>query len=137
MDQRADREFGRSIGNLDEIFAFVESFAASTRIVGEDLFALKLATEELFTNMVKYNSSEGDRISISLWRNGSMIGLELRDYRVAPTDPDEWSSADLSDPWHERKIGGMGVHLVRRTMDELEYTYERGTMIVRAHKQVR
>jgi len=129
--------FGRSIDRLGELFSFVEAFAASVSASGDDLYALKLAAEELFTNMIRHNVGGGESITVRLWRNGAVLGLEMRDYHVQVSDPESWIGADLSRSLSEKSIGGLGLHLVRSTMDELVYSYEGDTMIVRAHRQVR
>lgn len=120
----AERQFRRSVASLEAIFAFVREFLSSQGIGEDTAFDVDLILEELFTNMVKYGRGGGPEIAIALDWTDSTLTLRLRDFGVEPFDPTAAPAVDTGRPISERRAGGLGIHLVRRMADRLEYAYE-------------
>ena len=114
---------GRSIGSLGSLFDFVDGFADRYGIPGDAAFDLRLALEELFTNMVKYHPEGGETILVRLEREGSSVRATLQDFEVDSWDVTRAPEPDLETPAEARRPGGMGLHLVRKVTDELRYEY--------------
>ena len=126
MEQKFKREFK----SLDAIFDALGNFMA-TESVGEDAtFAMNLAVEELFTNMVKYNSSGDQDIEITANIDDDVFVIRLIDFDVDPFDPAKLGQVNVQLPLGERKIGGLGLHIVQTIVDKITYEYEEGKMIV-------
>lgn len=53
-----------------------------------------------------------------------------------PFDPTQAREPDITLKASERKVGGMGIHLVRKTMDEVEYQYVRGKNVLTIRKKI-
>jgi anti-sigma regulatory factor (Ser/Thr protein kinase) len=116
--------FKREIGSVSGIHGFVRDFFAREGLDDDHLFAVDLAVEEIFTNMVKYGDG-GDRdIDIDLDRQENHLIIRLTDHDVSPFDPTAADEVDTDQPLEERRIGGLGIHLVRKFMDEIDYAYE-------------
>ncbi len=130
------REFERTIEALDEIFRSVDEFTAEEAIDDDGAFAVKLAIEELFTNMVRHNTGGRDHIAIRLEREGDRLVLNLTDFDVESFDASDIGAVDVRRPLSEREVGGLGVHLVRKLFDELSYQYIDGTLCVTAVKHI-
>jgi len=83
----------------------------------------QLAVEELFTNLVKYSRGGKSDIRIDLARDGGRLIVSLTDFDVEPFDirtvPDAKTDLSLA----ERKPGGLGIHLVKRLVDHIDYEY--------------
>lgn len=109
--------------NLEELRCFVESAASDFGFNDDDSFALKLSTEEICTNIIKYgyeNQNEGV-IHISLTYNGHKAILKISDYgKHFP--PDEADIPDINASMEERKTGGLGLYFVKEFMDNVKYT---------------
>ena len=118
-----NKKFKRSYASLDGIFAFTEDFFATNALDRENLFAVNFAVEELFTNMVKYNADNGQEILLDLQRGDDELTVRLVDFDVEPFDVTRAPAADVDSPLPERKIGGLGLHLVPKIVDSLDYEY--------------
>ena len=125
------RGFRREIDALAEVFRFLEGFVAEAAI-GEDVaFTLKLVAEELFTNMVRHASGGGETIEMSVERSGDALHLELIDTDVEPFDPESVPAPAVEAGIEERRPGGLGLYLVQRMVDDLDYDYEPGSRQMR------
>jgi anti-sigma regulatory factor (Ser/Thr protein kinase) len=118
------RGFDRSIGSLDEVFDFLDHSLSGTEIGERCRMVLHLAVEELFTNMVKYNPGSARQIAIEVGMRNGHAWVELIDPDTDPFDPTTAASVDVSGPIHERKRGGLGLHLVRSMVDDFDYQYQ-------------
>lgn len=119
----AHRMFARSFDSLPAIVAFTENVFASERIDPSLRTVVDLAIEELFTNMVKY--STGSKTDVRIEMTGIDRGVEvtLIDYDVDRFDVTARPDVDVSLPIEQRKPGGLGLHLIRRLLDSIQYDY--------------
>lgn len=130
-----ERQFKREIGSLDEIFDFVDDFTSSHDISEDTAFSLRLVVEELFTNLVRHNVGGRDHIPIRLDKDSNQLTLQLKDFDVEPIATPE-IQVDVRQPLSERKVGGLGIHLVKSVVDTLTYDYKNGTLCVTAIKNM-
>lgn len=125
-----ERRFGRSLEELDALFAFIDEFLAAEGLDPEHSQTLGLVAEELFTNTVKYNRGARDDIALGLSRRDGTVVLRLQDHDVEPFDPTRPASVDLAAHVAEGKPGGLGLHLVRGIAERLEYEYRDRTSTI-------
>ncbi len=97
------------------------------------LSKIVLIIEELYTNSLKYASTES--IEVSLDKKGTEILIEYID-SGPPFNPLKVPPPDLSLPFDERHVGGLGLHLVRHCSDSSSYTREGGKNILRLTKNI-
>jgi anti-sigma regulatory factor (Ser/Thr protein kinase) len=121
----AHRAFERSFDSIEAIFAFTSEAFARQGIEPEFLPVVDLAVEELFTNMVKYSTMSSAAVRIDLARIDGGVEVTLTDYDVEPFDVTQAPDADIELPLEQRKPGGLGLHLIRRLVDSIEYEYSR------------
>jgi serine/threonine-protein kinase RsbW len=102
----------------------IEDIAQSLGLAKKDVFAINLALEELFTNIVSYGYSDADehRINIYCALEDRALVIRIED-DGDPFNPVEAAPPDFNCPLEESKIGGLGIHLVKKMMDDV--TYER------------
>src|SRR5262245_17947843 len=115
----------RQIDALDEIFTFLGEFIDRHGIDDDTSYAIRFAAEELFTNMVKYNTGTNSGISleVSVDDSGQVVRMQLVDSDVDPFDPASLDTVNVDAPLEERVPGGLGIHLVRALVDDLAYAY--------------
>ena len=133
----ADQQtFAREIDALSEVFDYLGAFIAEQGLDGSVEFAINFVVEELFTNMVKYNTGNGDRITVQIDRRDNGVWLQLTDHDVDPFDPSELDDVDTKASAEDRVPGGLGIHLVKSMVDEITYSYENRVMRVTVTKSL-
>ncbi len=110
---------------LDEIAPLARGTAAfleSHNVDPDATFAVDLALEEMVSNVIKYGykDRDSDQICIRLRVGRDEITLVVED-SGPPFNPLELPEPDLDKPVDQRPIGGLGVFLVRKTVDRMEY----------------
>lgn len=125
-------------GNLHELGRLAEEiawFCEENALATEVEFDLNLVMEELFTNAVRHGACEGmkeaARVKLELREDG--VDAEFSD-RGREFDPSTAAPPDLEAPLDERAGGGMGLHLVRRTVSDLSYQRSEGWNHVRMRR---
>lgn len=127
--------------DLAELDTLAEKLEAFGRLIGMDdrcLFETNLAMDELFTNIVSYGFADEQehQVQFSLfYDNTGMISITLEDDGV-PFNPLICKKPDLDLPVEESPVGGLGIHLCRNMMDEMEYhrSGNRNIVIIRKKK---
>ena len=117
-------------GNFEELERLAQEVTRFCRDndLDEDIeFDLNLAFDELFVNAVKHGGCKGmkeaARVRVELLEDG--VRAQFSD-RGAEFDPTEVAAPDLTAPLNARPAGGLGLHLVRNTMEDVQYRREGG-----------
>ena len=117
------QKFKRDFNELKNIVKMTESVFKELGLAPELRNVVDLATEELFVNMVTYNTESEENIFIEM--EPHVLGLEvsLTDYDVERFDPTSVASVDVNAPLGERTPGGLGLYLVMKMVDSIHYEY--------------
>jgi len=119
----AQGAFGRSFDSLPLLAAFTADFFSRHRVDPALLHTVDLALEELFTNMVKYSPGGAPNVDVGIATVAGGVEAVLTDYDVDRFDVTEAPEANVDLPIEQRRPGGLGLHLVRRMLDRVEYEY--------------
>ena len=119
----AQRAFKRSFDSLPGIVAFTAEVFARERIDPGLLRSVDFALEELFTNMVKYSATSPAEVHIEITQIDGGVEVALTDYDVDAFDVTKAPDIDIDLPIEQRRPGGLGLHLIRRLLDSIEYEY--------------
>ncbi len=92
---------------------------------------VSLALEEIFANIVHYAYEDNEKhlVKIHIKIRDNVFALEIKD-DGKPFNPLEVPMTNTEAPFEERKIGGLGIHLVRNLIDELEYKQVKGKNVL-------
>lgn len=116
-----DTLFSRSIDTLPSVMSTLKTFCRNERVPGAVEFVVTFAVEELFTNMVKYNPNGPPDVRMTTdLVNGSIV-IRLEDEQEHHFDPTQAPDPDLHKHMSERRPGGLGLFLVRKMVDKVEY----------------
>jgi anti-sigma regulatory factor (Ser/Thr protein kinase) len=116
--------YKRQLSSLERIYQQIESFLNKNLLDPNLLFPLNLAIEELFVNMIKYNINNTNDILIKFEKQKNTIVITLTDFNVDPFDIRKKDPYDSNQSIEKRPIGGVGIHLVNKIMDEIQYQYD-------------
>lgn len=120
----------RDVQALHDLFSFIAEFVRRERLSSSVQFSLDLVMEELFVNTVRYHPENPNDISIRLERKQNAITVTLVDHDVKPFDITKKGAYDTTKPIEERDPGGIGIHLVHRMMDRVNYEYKNRNSII-------
>ena len=115
--------YQRDIGELVRIVADTDQFFSLNGINHSLRMVVDLATEELFVNMVKYNTETQSLIRIEMLHIENGIEVSLTDYDVERFDPTRAPAVDINANLAERSPGGLGIYLVLKMTDSIQYEY--------------
>jgi anti-sigma regulatory factor (Ser/Thr protein kinase) len=121
----AEARFARSFESLPAIFGFTAAAFARAGIDPGLRQDVDFALEELFTNMVKYSAASRADVRIELTPIEGGVEVTLTDYDVEPFDVTKAPDAEVNLPIEQRHPGGLGLHLIRRLLDSIEYEYSK------------
>lgn len=124
------RRFPKKIDSLSAIYDFATEFIAKHKVDPAHAYTIHLSLEEIFTNMVKYNSESGNDALIELEKEGPRVILRLTDYDVHEFDIREAGKVDTGRPAAETPVGGLGIHLVKQLVDQIDYHYQNRNSVV-------
>ena len=116
-------DFARSFGALEDVYAFVEPLLAAHHVGRAATFAIVMSIEELFTNMVKYNPAGRGPIRLQVHGSADAVTCQLSDPDSECFDMTRLPDVDIHQPVEQRQPGGLGIHLIRRLVDSIDYDY--------------
>jgi len=110
--------------NLEKLIDFIlEGVQDFTNIADKKIInRLRLSCEEALVNVINYSypQSEGEiEVSYDIDEKGA-VHIEIIDWGV-PFDPLSKPAPDLDLPLEERQIGGLGIYMILKIMDEVKY----------------
>ena len=106
--------------DLPALAAFVDTACDGLGADGEVRFAVRLAVEEVFTNIIEHGYGGKGPVLVQVDGGPRHVRVRLSDEAPA-FDPVDAPAPDLASPLDERDPGGLGWHLVRQLMDEVEH----------------
>lgn len=125
------------IEELDALTAFVQTCGEEWQLATEVVFNLQLALEECVTNVIMYAYPPQEKHTLRVtaeWQQPD-LRFTVEDSGV-PFDPTQVAETDTSLSAEERPIGGLGIFLVRRLMDSVEYRREGEKNLLTLRKRV-
>lgn len=110
------------LDELTRISTFLEGCAEAWDLPMPLTFSLNLVLEEAFTNVVQYafKDKESHEILLITEKREDEVVITMIDDGV-PYDPTEKSDPDINLSAEDRPIGGLGIFLIKKTMDKVDY----------------
>lgn len=110
---------------LDDVRAFVESNAEIYGLDSSQIYAVELAVDEAFTNIIEHayggECAEEIECTCQITQNGLVIMMKDCGRTFDPAAvPEPNLEADLED----RQVGGLGLFFIRRLMDEVQFSVQ-------------
>lgn len=123
---------------LTDVLAFVEQILEKHECPMKIQTAVCVAIEEVFVNVAHYayGESQGDvKFEIAFDKETRNVTFRMADKGI-PFDPLNKPEPDITLSAEEREIGGLGIFITKKTMDQVNYTYEDGENILTMSKKI-
>ena len=116
-------QIAAEIANLDEVLNFVDEQLESMECTPKARMQLDMAVEEMFVNIASYAyGGESGPAWIRMW--------------FRPYDPLAKEDPDVTLSLEKRAVGGLGIFMVKKSVDRMRYNYEDGCNIVTLEKRI-
>jgi serine/threonine-protein kinase RsbW len=141
MSRQTTVALKNDLAELERLNNVIEEFGKRHGLPTNVLFDLHLALDEILTNVVSYGYDDRHEheiiVHLTLGAGGDSQRLEVKvEDDGRPFNPLETAPPDVQTSVEDRPIGGLGIYLVRRVMDDLEYRRQRGKNVLVMRKKV-
>ncbi len=129
-------EVEAAVDNLEKVLEFVNTRLESAGCAPGTEMKIDLAVEEVFVNIAHYAYAPGTgnaTVRVELTENPLTVFITFIDSGV-PYDPLKKADPDVTLSAEEREIGGLGIFLTKKTMDDTTYEYKDGRNILTLKK---
>ena len=126
------------VSKLDDILDFINAHLQKTSCLPKERMQIAVAAEEIFVNIANYAyaPSKGNAsVRVEVSQKPVTVTLTFID-NGKPYDPLKKADPDITLPANERPIGGLGIFMVKKTMDDVNYEYADGKNILRLKKNI-
>lgn len=127
-----------TIENIGAVTDFINGELEALNCPGQIQRQIDVAVDELFSNIAQYayNPDVGPAtVRVEVTEDPLAVIITFVDHGV-PYDPLSRQDPDIHLSAEEREIGGLGVFLVKKTMDDVTYEYKNGQNILRIRKRL-
>lgn len=118
-----------SLEKLNEVMGFLEETLDELGCSMKVSMQIQVAAEEIFVNIVSYAYPDREDgmacMQIGMSEDGESVEITFIDSGI-PFDPLAKPDPDVTLSAEERAIGGLGIFMVKKTMDQMKYVYEEG-----------
>ena len=124
--------------NLQELISFVDGHLEDMGVSMKAQMQIDIAVEELFVNIAHYAYAPDAGvavISVAKDKEKNQISITFAD-SGKPYNPLEKPDPDVTLSAEERSIGGLGIFMVKKSMDDMRYEYKDGQNILTITKRL-
>jgi serine/threonine-protein kinase RsbW len=136
MDKSVTIQIHNKIPQIEQVCQIVQDFSKQHSISDEIIFTVHLALDEILTNIIRYGYSDNadHLIDIEYMLSNDHLNLKIVD-DSNPFDPESAPPPDIDAGLKERKIGGLGIYLIKNLVDKIDYSSKNGknTLILTKH----
>jgi len=115
-------ELKNSLSELDNLCEYLEDFGQKIGLSKKLIFEINLALDELFTNIISYGfkDEEDHIIKVTITPQNEELCLYIEDDGI-PFNPIDFETPDVACSVENCNIGGLGIHIMRKLMNEICY----------------
>ncbi len=124
--------------NLMEVLGFVDSYLEKIGCPMKVQMQIEIAVEEIFTNIANYAYAPEigrAKILVEAASSDSAVRITFTD-RGVPYDPLAKEDPDITLSAEDRAIGGLGIFMVKKSMEGMHYEYKDGQNILTIEKKL-
>lgn len=131
------KKFAASIDHLDDAIVFVEAALEKIDCPMKSVMQITVCVEEMFVNVASYayKGTTGE-ITLAIDDENDTVAITLTDHGI-PFDPLAKEDPDITLSAEERNIGGLGIFMVKKSMNEVHYERKNDMNIFTMVKKIR
>ena len=110
---------------MNTVTAFVDDFLDQIACPMKSRIQINIVIDEIFGNICHYaykDSVGAVTVRVESGNTPKAVFLTFTDNGI-PYNPLDTEDPDITSSSEERKIGGLGIYLVKKNMDEMKYEY--------------
>ena len=126
------------IENLDEVLGFVDGQLEELECPMKAQMQIDVAVEEIFVNIASYAYAPGVGNAVVRFESSqdpASVTITFIDSGI-PYDPVKKDDPDVTLSAEERGIGGLGIYMAKKAMDDMKYVYRDGQNILSISKSI-
>jgi len=139
LEKRKSKNFDveNKIDELSSLADKIEDLAKEWELPQELAMKINLVIEEALSNIIFYafNDNEKHNIKISLSIDKKILEITFKDDGI-PFNPLSQQKPDINLPAEERPVGGLGIFLMSKVMDEMQYSRDKDQNILKLTKSI-
>lgn len=116
------------VSELDQVLSFADAILEEMDCPVKTQMQIDVAVEEIFVNIAHYAYPNGEGeavITIDSDKGAKSVSILFED-QGTPYDPLQNEDPDVTLSAEDRPIGGLGIFMVKKSMDEVSYEYKDG-----------
>lgn len=121
------------LDNLDQVTDFIDNLLSEGGVSNKLIFKVNMAIDEIYSNIARYSGATEARVGCNVSEN--KVSLRFID-NGSPYDPTVKEDPDTTLSAEEREIGGLGIYMVKKIMDDISYEYKDGRNILILEKNI-
>ena len=124
--------------NLDRVIAFVDERLEALDCLPHEQMQVDVAVEELFINIAHYAYAPQTgpvTVRVETEKDPKAVSITFIDGGT-PYDPLAKADPDITASVEERPIGGLGIYMVKQSMDSVDYRYQNGRNMLTIRKKL-
>lgn len=139
MEKRKSKNFDieNKIDELSSLADEIEDLAKEWKLSQDLAMKINLVIEEALSNIIFYafNDNEKHDIKISVSIDKKILEITFTDDGI-PFNPLSQQKPDINLPAEERPVGGLGIFLMSKVMDEMHYSRDKNQNILKLTKSI-
>lgn len=126
-----------STKHLAQVRDFVAGHAQKIGLSEKVIDEIRLAVDEAYTNIIKhaYKNTPQKPVLIEVGIDSSKLWISIKDEGVG-FKPEEYRAPDILKRIKNKQRGGMGVYLIQKLMDQVQYNQNGGVNEIRMVKNL-
>ncbi|MBR0092961.1 MAG: ATP-binding protein [Lachnospiraceae bacterium] len=131
-------EIDAKVDNLPQVLAFIDEALEEAECGMKAQMQIDIAVEEIYVNIAHYAYAPGEGkavIRMEIGGEPKAAKITFLD-RGVPYDPLAREDPDVTLSAEERSVGGLGIFMVKKSMDDVFYSYEDGQNVLTITKNL-
>jgi serine/threonine-protein kinase RsbW len=122
MENRLSLLLRNHLSEIERMSEAVSAWCHGNAVSAAAEYWVNLALDEIVSNIIRHGwKDDGEhQVHVCISRSEDELKVEVED-DATPFNPLEAPAPDIGRPLEDRPVGGLGIYLVRQTMDVLEY----------------